>query len=389
MAKQDVIIIGAGAAGLMCALEAGKRNRSVLVLEHRGKAGKKIRISGGGHCNFTNLIIDSSHYLSHNPHFSKSALARFTPQDFIALLERHAIPFHKKENGQLFCVKSSGEIIRMLLKECNESGVTMRMNCQVTAIRKRDGFYVTTNQGIFQSRSLVFATGGLSYPELGATNLGYRIAQEFGLRVTQLKPGLVPLTFSRDDIKKYHELSGISINAEVRCRGTSFKGGILFTHQGLSGPAILQISSYWSPGDVLSIDLLPGVDCYELFVRNYSSRIEMRNFLSHYLPRRFIQKWCDLYIQSKPLCQYSEKELGEIEGLIHAWQVTPAGTEGYDKAEVTLGGIDTDELSSKTMEVKTVPGLYFVGEVVDVTGRLGGYNLQWAWASGYAAGNYV
>ncbi|MDO8446819.1 MAG: NAD(P)/FAD-dependent oxidoreductase [Deltaproteobacteria bacterium] len=387
--KKDVIIIGAGASGLMCAIEAGKRGRSVLVLDHSEKIGEKIRVSGGGRCNFTNIDIRPDNYISNNPHFCKSALARFTPNDFIAMLERHGIDYYEKEAGQLFCRGSSGEIINMLQEECSRMGVEIRIHCRIEDVKRDDLFTVSTNLGTFETESLVVATGGLSYPKLGATDIGYRIARQFGIKVVAARPALVPFTLTPQDLKIATELSGVSINAVVTCHGRSFRGDILFTHRGLSGPAILQISSYWNPGDVININLLPDTDAYDLFMARRQGRMEMHNLLSEFLPRRFAQKWCELYIQSKPLNQYSDKELKAIAQQIHNWTVKPIGTEGYKTAEVTLGGIDTDELSSKTMEAKKVSGLYFIGEVVDVTGQLGGYNLHWAWASGFAAGQYV
>ncbi|TAL26981.1 MAG: NAD(P)/FAD-dependent oxidoreductase [Nitrospirae bacterium] len=387
--EKDVVIIGAGAAGLMCAIESEKRNRSVAVLEHAEKIGKKIRISGGGHCNFTNINVTSDKYLSHNPHFCKSALSRFAPHDFIAMLEKHGVKYHEKELGQIFCNESSAEIVNMLLNESKKSGIEIRLNCHISEIRKEDYFIISTNLGEFQSKSLVIATGGLSYPELGTTGFGHGIAKKFGIRVTPVKPALVPLTFSQKDISTFAELSGISINASVSCNNKEFLGDILFTHRGLSGPAILQISSYWNQGDAININLLPAMNVYELFLSKRESKMEIKNFLSRYLPKRFAQRWCDLYIQAKPICSYTEKELKGIAHKLHNWEIKPKETEGYKKAEVTLGGIDTGELSSKTMEAKKVAGLYFIGEVIDVTGQLGGYNLHWAWASGYAAGQYA
>lgn len=391
--KKDVAIIGAGASGLMCAIEAGKRGRSVIVHDHAKKIGNKIRISGGGRCNFTNIHADNENYISQKPGFCKSALARFTPYDFMALIEKHGIPYYEKEEGQLFCEKSSREIIRMLQKECHDAGVEIRLNCKIKEIKRggRDEghFILPTNYGTIESTSLVIATGGLSYPELGATDMGYRIARQFGLKVTPLKPALVPFLFHLEDLKIFRELSGLSIHAVAGCNGVNFPGDILFTHKGLSGPAILQISSYWNRGDHISINLLPDLNAHELLMAKRRSRMEVKNLLSQYLPKRFVQKWCELYIQSKPVNQYTNKELKNIACLLHNWTITPAKTEGYHKAEVTLGGVDTDELSSKTMTAEKVLGLYFVGEVIDVTGQLGGYNLHWAWASGYVAGQYV
>lgn len=387
--NKDVIIIGAGASGLICAKEAGKRGRSVLVLDHSQKIGSKIRISGGGRCNFTNLNVSSEHYISQNPHFCKSALSRFTPEDFISLLRKHRISFHEKEAGQLFCDATSSEIIIMLRAECEKAGAEFLLGCSVKSIRNNGLFSVATDKGTFQSRSLVIATGGLSYPTLGASDFGINIAEQFKMNVISPKPGLVPLTFSQRELEIFRELSGVSINTEVTSNRASFRGSLLFTHRGLSGPAILQISSYWNKGDLLSIDLLPGVDAYDLLLANRQSRKEIKTLLSQYLPSRFMQAWCKYYLQIKPVCQFTEKELRETAEKLKAWQVKPSGTEGYGAAEVTIGGIDTDEVSSKTMEAKKVPGLYFIGEVLDVTGQLGGYNLHWAWASGHAAGQYV
>src|SRR3990172_10117596 len=347
--KKDVIIIGAGASGLMCAIEAGGHGRSVLVIDHAERIGKKVLISGGGRCNFTNRDIRPENYISRNPHFCKSALSRFTSDDFIAMLERHGIKYYEKEAGQLFCAESSGDILEMLNKELCEAGVETRLHCQVENVKRDKLFSLETNLGTFESESLVVATGGLSYPKLGATDIGYRIARQFGINVTSLKPALVPFTFNQNDMNIFRELSGVSINAAVACHGRRFRGDILFTHRGLSGPAILQISSYWNPGDDINVNLLPDTDAYELFMARRQSKMEMHNLLSEFLPRRFAQKWCELYIQSKPLNQYSDKELKAIAQQILNWTVKPAGAEGYKTAEVTLGGIDTDELSSNTM----------------------------------------
>lgn len=385
----NVIIIGAGAAGLMCAIEAGKRGRSVIILDHASKVGQKILISGGGRCNFTNLNIQPDNYLSANLHFCKSALARFTPRDFITLIEKHRISWCEKEDGQIFCAGSSRQIVDILRKECDSAGVQFQLNCKIEEITKKSRFSVKTNSRVIESESFVIATGGLSYPNLGATGLGHRLATQFGLRVIQPKPALVPLTFSSKDLEIFSELSGVSVKSKVSCNNKGFSGNILFTHRGLSGPAILQISSYWKKGDVIHIDLLPDIDIYGKLIEKRQSRIQVKNLLAQYFPKRFIYKWCELYIKSKPLSQYADKELEGISGHLKNWEIKPAGTEGYNRAEVTLGGVDTDELSSKTMEAKKVPGLYFIGEVIDVTGQLGGYNLQWAWSSGYAAGQYA
>ncbi len=385
-----MVIIGGGAAGLFCAIEAGRRGRRVLVLERAGAVGKKIAISGGGRCNFTNINTRPENFLSANPRFCHSALARYTPADFVALVEKHRIEYYEKKLGQLFCRESSRDIINMLLKECERAGVEVRVNCDVSAIVKEGAFTVETNQGRFEAESLVIATGGLSIPKIGATDFGYRVARKFGLKIINPRPALVPLTLTESDLRALKPLSGVSVPAEVECRGARFRENILITHRGLSGPAILQISSYWSRGDSVVVDLLPEHDFQRQLVAERSNNSTLPTLLSQHLPRRFAQVWCELHVPSRPLIsQYSAKEIEGIARCVHAWPITPAGTEGFQKAEVTLGGVDTNELSSKTMEARRVPGLYFIGEVVDVTGHLGGYNFQWAWASGYAAGQYV
>jgi predicted Rossmann fold flavoprotein len=390
MTRKDVIIIGGGASGMMCAIETGKRRRSVLVLDHAEKIGKKIRIAGGGKCNFTNINTNPANYLSNNPHFCKSALSRFTPRDLIALLEKHAVKYEERELGQLFCAGSSEEIISVLEKESKDAGVNIILNCHIISVKKEDLFIATTDQGIFKSESLVIATGGLSYPQIGASGIGFEIAKNFGIKVTELKPALVPFIFSPEDMKMFGELSGISIDAAIKCNNMEFRGDILFTHRGLSGPAILQISSYWDGGDIV-IDLLPEIDILRIFIAKQlnKSKIDMHNVLSEYLPSRLAKIWCVSNVQSKPVNQYNEKELREISHRIHNWEIRPRSTEDYTTAEVTLGGIDTNELSSKTMESIKVKGLYFAGEVIDVTGQLGGYNLHWAWASGFVAGQFA
>ncbi|MBC7911188.1 MAG: NAD(P)/FAD-dependent oxidoreductase [Pyrinomonadaceae bacterium] len=387
--KRDVIIIGGGAAGLMCAIEAGKRGRRVLVIEHTDRIGKKIAISGGGRCNFTNLYTGPENFLSANPNFCKSALVRYAPADFIALVEKYRINYHEKKLGQLFCDSSSREIISMLLSECERAKVEIRLNCQVREVRKDASFEIETNQGAFLSDSLVIATGGLSIPPIGATDFGYRLARKFGLRIRETRPALVPLTFAGNKLEKLKALSGVSLDALVSCHKAEFRENILLTHRGLSGPAILQISSYWKKGDHISINLLPDMEASEILRAHRSNGIELDNLLAQFLPRRFAQVWCELYARSKPLKNYTPFELEKISRALHAWQLEPDGSEGYKKAEVTVGGIDTDELSSRTMESRSVPGLYFIGEVVDVTGHLGGHNFQWAWASGFAAGQDV
>lgn len=382
----EVIIIGAGAAGLMCAIEAGKRGRNVLVIERAEKIGKKILISGGGRCNFTNTNTGPENFISSNPHFCKSALARYTPNDFISLIEKHGIQYHEKKPGQLFCDGPAKQIVNMLIDECNEAGAEVIMNCEIDSITNEKNFLLKTNRGEFESDSLVIATGGISIPQMGATDFGYKTAKKFGMRVTKTVPGLVPFTLKE---KSFSDLSGISVNSVVTCRGVSFRENILFTHKGLSGPAILQISSYWNEGEEVCINLLPDENIGERIAENRASRMELVNFLANRFSRRFAEKWCGVYFKSKPLNQLKEKEITEISERLHNWKIIPGGTEGFGKAEVTKGGIDTDELSSKTMESKKVKGLYFIGEVMDVTGWLGGYNFQWAWASGFAAGQYV
>jgi len=387
--QKDVIIIGAGASGLLCAAECGRRGRSVLVLDHAPRAGSKVLISGGGRCNFTNLNADAGRYCSRNPHFCKSALARFTPRDILALAEKHHIAYYEKEAGQIFCVTSSREIMTMLGQECRRAGVEERFGVKVADIAKAEAFSVTTDAGVFRSDALVIATGGPSYPDLGASGFGLDVARQFGLAVVPPRPALVPFVFSARDQKVFHELAGISLDAAVSCGAKRFRGSVLFTHRGLSGPAALQASLYWTPGEPLVIDLLPGTDILEILTAKRRSRMELRNLLSGHFPKRFAEAWCDQMVTSKPLDQTSDRELKETALRLHAWKVLPKGTEGYATAEVTAGGVDTDELSSKTMEAKKVPGLYFIGEVVDVTGELGGYNLHWAWASGFAAGQYA
>jgi predicted Rossmann fold flavoprotein len=385
----DVIVIGGGAAGLFCAIEAGKRGRKTLVIEHSDRVGKKIAISGGGRCNFTNLFTTPESFLSSNPHFHKSALARYTPADFIALVEKHGIRYHEKKLGQLFCNGSSQQIIDLLLKECFDGNVEIRCACSVERLSREDLFEIQTSQGVFRAHALVVATGGLSIKPLGATDFGYQLADQFDLEVVQPRPGLVPLTLEPKLLERLTNLSGISIDARVTYQDTSFRENILVTHRGLSGPAILQISSYWKPGQAISIDLLPDSPATEFLTDHQKSSLELSTLLSRYFPKRFAQTWCELYSPSKPLRQYGRRELETIATQLHNFRVVPTGTEGFKKAEVTAGGISTSELSSKTMEVKKIPGLYFIGEVVDVTGHLGGFNFQWAWASGYAAGHSV
>jgi|ERR1043166_207235 predicted Rossmann fold flavoprotein len=382
----DVVIIGAGAAGLFCAIEAGKRGRKVIVLEHSEQVGKKIAISGGGRCNFTNLHTSADNFLSANPHFCKSALANYTPADFVALIEKHGIPYHEKKLGQLFCDGSSQQVTAMLLAEAREAGVEIRCGAQVGEVRRGNSFEIQSSGEVIAAKSLVVATGGLSIAPLGATDFGYRLARQFKLEIIGPWPALVPFTLSRETLRELAPLSGISLDALVTCEGKQFRENILITHRGLSGPAVLQASSYWRPGASVILDLLPDHDALSLLRDHENRDIMLANFLSQFLPRRFALAWCALNFESQPLKRYTPAQLSAIARKLNHWEIVPTGTEGYRKAEVTAGGISTAELSSKTMEVKSVPGLYFIGEVVDVTGHLGGHNFQWAWASGYAAG---
>ncbi|QRP62776.1 NAD(P)/FAD-dependent oxidoreductase [Rhodanobacter sp. FDAARGOS 1247] len=388
--KVDVLIIGAGAAGLMCAIAAGQRGRRVLVVDHANKVGKKILMSGGGRCNFTNMGTTPANYLSANPHFAKSALARYTPWDFIALVEKHRIAYHEKELGQLFCDDSSKQIVRMLLDECAAAGVTVEASCGVQRVRKTpEGFSVHTARGEVHAESLVVASGGLSIPSMGASGFGYELARQFGHQVLPVRAGLVPLTLSGKHQEHYQDLAGVALPVvESRVGRQGFRAGLLFTHRGISGPAILQISSYWQPGDDLRIDLLPDSDVGAHLVEQRAARplAELKTVLGELLPKRLAQRLCEQWFENRPMRQYRDAELVQVGAQLNAWPITASGTEGYRTAEVTLGGVDTDGISSSTMQSKLVPGLYFIGEVVDVTGWLGGYNFQWAWASGQAAG---
>ncbi|MGI8955545.1 MAG: NAD(P)/FAD-dependent oxidoreductase [Chthoniobacterales bacterium] len=384
--RYDVIVIGAGAAGLMCAFTAGRRGRRVALLECNARVGLKIAISGGGRCNFTNLFATQENYLSGNPRFCASALARYQPQDFIALVEKHRIPYHEKKLGQLFCDSSSRQIVEMLLAECAIAEVDIRCSCRVETVDKRARFSLGTNRGELECDSLVIATGGLSLPRLGASDLGYRIAEQFGLKLTETRPGLVPLTFSEDERELFAPLSGVSLPVVARANGASFAEAMLITHRGVSGPAILQVSSYWREAKSLTLDLLPEHPGAEWLLAQRETKTTVEDLLAREWPARFASKWCARYAPPKRLQQTRTAELEQVARLIHQWPLWPEGTEGYPKAEVTVGGVETGELSSKTMEVRRVPGLYFIGEVVDVTGWLGGYNFQWAWASGHAAG---
>ncbi|MEP6899616.1 MAG: NAD(P)/FAD-dependent oxidoreductase [Rhodanobacter sp.] len=391
--KVDVLIIGAGAAGLMCAIAAGQRGRRVLLVDHANKVGKKILMSGGGRCNFTNAGATPANFLSANPHFAKSALARYTPANFIALVEKHGIAYHEKELGQLFCDDSSKQIVRMLLDECAAAAVTVETSCGVERVRKTaEGFSVLTARGDVHAESLVVASGGLSIPSMGASGFGYELARQFGHAVLPVRAGLVPLTLSGKHQEYYQDLAGVALPlAEARVGRQAFRAGLLFTHRGISGPSILQISSYWEPGGDLRIDLAPDQDMGEWLVEQRVARplAELKTVLGDVLPKRLAQRLCEQWFESRPMRQYRDAELVAIGTRVNDWPITASGTEGYRTAEVTLGGVDTDELSSSTMQSKRVPGLYFIGEVVDVTGWLGGYNFQWAWASGQTAGQVV
>ena len=400
----DVIIIGAGAAGMMCAATAGQRGRSVLLIDHATRLAEKIRISGGGRCNFTNRRVGPEHYLSLNPHFVRSALSRYTARDFIDLVQRHGIDFHERDWGQLFCDDSAQQIIDMLHAECEAGGVQWAMPASVLQVRPRPGeagserFAVETDHGHFGASSLVIATGGLAIPKIGATPFGYRIAEQFGIPVVAPRPALVPLTLPPETLARLAPLSGISLEVDAHCRGPVFREAALVTHRGLSGPAILQVSSYWQAQaydarstelEPVHLDLLPGVDAEAWLLEHAHDRALLPNLLAERLPRRFAHAWCELNGWMKPVNQFRHAELRTIAASLADWRLTPSGTQGYAKAEVTLGGVDTRALSSKTMEARAVPGLYFVGEVMDVTGHLGGYNFQWAWSSGVACGRAV
>ncbi|WP_133468029.1 NAD(P)/FAD-dependent oxidoreductase [Paraglaciecola marina] len=393
MKNVDVIVIGAGAAGLFCAIEAAKRGRNVTVLDHAKRLGGKILMSGGGRCNFTNMYASHENFLSNNPHFCKSALSRYTQWDFIGLVSEHGIAYHEKTLGQLFCDDSAKDILNMLLAECEKAGVTITNQCEILAVEKSDvGFELNTAKGQFQTESLVVASGGLSMPKLGASPYGYKLAEQFGLKVLPTRAGLVPFTLHEQDKKVLAELSGISLDASASCNNTAFNENILFTHRGLSGPAVLQISSFWEPGETVEFDLFPNGDLLAELQKAQQKQpdVQLSTALSSHYPKRYVQAALPyLGVENKPLKQYQGKQLEQAALAFHQWQLKPNGTEGYRTAEVTLGGVDTDELSSKTMEAKKVKGLYFVGEVMDVTGWLGGFNFQWAWSSGWVAGQVV
>ena len=386
--KFDVAILGAGAAGLMCAIEAGNRGRRVILLERADRVGKKILISGGGRCNFTNIHCTPENFLSASPHFCKSALARYTPADFIALVEKYRIPYHEKHKGQLFCDGSAREIVAILEQECSAAGVEVVTSATIRKVRKRDEeFHMVVDGAEYRSAKLVIATGGLSIPKIGATQFGYDLAQQFGLDVVECRPGLVPLTFGKKDLGSYGDLAGVSADAAASCDSQQFHDKMLITHRGLSGPVILQISSYWGPGMAVTIDLAPDRDLTATLRSMTGGRdvAAARHAFRAVLPQRFADRWVEMHLPK----DWTNRSLAELEHGVHHWQVIPGGTEGYEKAEVTAGGVDTNELSAQTMESRKVPGLFFIGEVVDVTGQLGGFNFQWAWASGYCAGQAV
>jgi predicted Rossmann fold flavoprotein len=388
MEQCDVLIIGAGAAGLMCAIEAGKRKRKVIVVDHSERIGRKILISGGGRCNFTNIYAAPTSFVSQNPHFCKSALAQYTPQDFIALVNRHRISFHEKKLGQLFCDDSAQRIVDMLLNECHRTGGEIRVGCKTESVEKNGYFVVKTNRGNFSAACLVIATGGLSIPKIGATGYGYELARQFGLNVINPAAALDGFNLGDDDLRNFKELSGVSVDTIVSCGAAAFRENILFTHNGLSGPASLQASLYWEPKMPISINLLPDKDVVSWLEtkRHEKPKTSIKNVLSELLPKRFAETFCDYSSLKENL---SEQSLKDLSDKLQNWQIFPKSTVGFRKAEVTKGGVDTNELSSKTMESKKVEGLYFIGEVVDVTGQLGGYNFQWAWASGFVAGQSV
>jgi predicted Rossmann fold flavoprotein len=406
--QYDVIIIGAGAAGLMCAAIAGQRGRSVLVLDHANKAGKKILMSGGGRCNFTNYYVEPDRYLCHNPHFCKSALSRYTQWDFISLVEKYGIPYHEKQLGELFCDNKASDILEMLLSECDQVGAKVQLKTSVDSIQAlamdSSGYKLATDQGEYACESLVIATGGLSIPTLGASGFGYQIAEQFNLKTYKTRAGLVPFTITNQLKDVCVALSGSSCEVTMECSGQSFRGHMLFTHRGLSGPAVLQISSYWQAGQALTINLLPDVDLAQVLRETQHERpkLSLKKFIAQWLTQKMSEQLVDLFLADlkkttdifktelpQNLAELNAAQMDAITRQFNAWQLVPSGTEGYRTAEVTLGGIDTDEVSSKTMMAKNQQGLYFIGEVLDVTGHLGGFNFQWAWASGWAAAQHV
>ena len=391
MSQWDVIIIGAGAAGLMCAIEAGKRGRKTLVLDHTNKAGKKILMSGGGRCNFTNYDVSASNYLSDNPHFCKSALSRFNQWDFLALVNKYNIPFHERDHGQLFCDNSAKDILNMLLDQCQQYDVCIQLNStikKITRIEQAYPFQIKCDTDDYQSSSLVIATGGLSIPKMSASPFGYKIADQFGIPVTPTRAGLVPFTWHQQDKQQYEPLSGIAVPAVVSLDQTHFSENVLFTHRGLSGPAILQISSFWQAGQTIKINWLPEQDLQQLF-ESFTPQTRVKNILYKHLPKRMVDTlWPDTMLD-QPLQHWRQQQISDFTQKVHQWQLKPNGTEGYRTAEVTVGGVECNAISSRTMESKQVAGLYFIGEVLDVTGWLGGYNFQWAWSSGWVAGQNV
>jgi predicted Rossmann fold flavoprotein len=392
LSEVDVAVIGGGAAGLMCAIEAAKRGRRVLVLEQNPRPGRKILISGGGRCNFTNLNARAENFISGNPHFAKSALARFGAREFTALVERHRIPYHEKTLGQLFCDRTAADILNMLETECAAAGARIENGRGASDVKRDGGGYVVeTRVGAVRAASVAIASGGLSIPKTGANGFGYEIARRFGLSLAPCRPALTPLLFGGEDRERWRGLEGVAAPARVRTGGQTFDESLLFTHRGLSGPAVLQASSYWRPGAEIEIDLLPGMDLAAFLRerRNAGDRSGLRAQTARFLPKRLADRWFQTISSDKPVAGAGDRELAALDAALHAWRFIPAGTEGYEKAEVTAGGVDTSELSSRTMEAHKAPGLFFIGEVVDVTGQLGGYNFQWAWASGYAAGQTV
>ena len=393
MIQRDVIVIGAGAAGLFCAAEAGKRGRSVEVLDHAKKVGRKILMSGGGRCNFTNMYAAPENFLSNNPHFCKSALSQYTQWDFIGLVAEYGIAYHEKTLGQLFCDETAKDIVNLLMQECSKVGATVTTQCDIVSVEKTgDGFTLETSRGTYQCESLVIATGGLSMPKLGASPFGYKLAEQFGLTVTPTRAALVPFTLHEQDKEVLAELSGVSVDASASCNHTSFKESMLFTHRGLSGPSVLQISSYWEPGQPVDFDLFPHGDLLQELTESQQSQPDalLSTVLSKHYSKRMVQVLLDFMKQpNKPMKQYQGKQLNQVAEAFHQWTVKPNGTEGYRTAEVTLGGVNTDHLSSKTMQARDIEGLFFIGEVVDVTGWLGGYNFQWAWSSAWVAGQHA
>lgn len=388
MDQRDVIVIGGGAAGLMCAIEAGKRGRRVLVIDHANRIGKKILLSGGGRCNFTNLHAGPANFLSANPHFCKSALSRYRPSDFIALVEKHGVAYHEKKLGQLFCNHSAKDIVALLADECRRAGVQILTQCSVDSVTRNTRYALQTSRGEFSCESLVIASGGLSFPTMGATGFGYRIAEQFDLKVLPTRAALVPFTFDGELLELANALAGISLDSIATIGKTAFHENLLFTHRGISGPAVLQISSYWHERQTVTFNLLPDLHAADWLLQSKQQQaaIKLKTLLHQKLPNRFVDTIENDWFGNRLLAEISNTVLQKLGERLNRWSVTPSGTEGYRTAEVTLGGVDTDELSSQTMESKTIPGLYFIGEVVDVTGWLGGYNFQWAWASGHAAG---